>query len=71
MILSLLIATGILNLLACFQGFCDLYRLTVYAVISDALGLAMAWIPFAVGEILVYLAVLAIVIYLGFLLVFE
>ena len=70
MILSLLIATGILNLLACFQGFCDLYRLTVYAVISDMLGLAMAWIPFAVGEILVYLAVLAIVIYLGFLLAF-
>lgn len=50
----------LLNLLGCLRGFCDWYKRWIYGVVSDALGMATAWIPFALGEILAYLGALAI-----------
>ncbi len=53
--------TAALNLLGCMQAFCDIYKKTVYGVISDALGILTSWVPFPLGEILGYLGVLAVV----------
>lgn len=50
--------SAVLNLLACFRGFCDWYKRTVYGVISDGLGMATGWFPVALGEILAYIGVL-------------
>ncbi|MBR6477944.1 MAG: DUF3810 family protein [Lachnospiraceae bacterium] len=44
----------VLNLLAFHRGFCDWYKLSVYGIISDALGMATGWFSFAIGEILGY-----------------
>lgn len=60
-LISLVAVTVLLNVLGCFQGFCDWYKLTVYGVISDALGVAMGWFPFALGEILGYLGILLVI----------
>ena len=60
-IIGLTAVTIIMNLLGCMQAFCDLYKKTVYGVISDALGILTSWIPFPLGEILGYLGVLAVV----------
>ena len=60
-ILGLTAVTAALNLLGCMQAFCDVYKKTVYGVISDALGILTSWIPFPLGEILGYLGALAVV----------
>lgn len=51
--------TALLNLLACVQPFCDLYKQTVYGVISDGLGMLTGWFPVALGELLMYFGALA------------
>ena len=61
-IIGLTAVTIIMNLLGCMQAFCDLYKKTVYGVISDALGILTSWIPFPLGEILGYLGALAVLI---------
>ncbi len=60
-IIGLTAVTIIMNLLGCMQAFCDVYKKTVYGVISDALGILTSWIPFPLGEILGYLGVLAVI----------
>ena len=67
---SLLILLGVaavLNLLGCFQGFCDWYKKIVYGWISDALGFLFGWIPVAVGELLGYVGALAVLFGIIFL----
>lgn len=49
-----------LNVLACFHGFCDWYKLTIYGLISDALGMITGWIPVAIGELMAYVGVLGL-----------
>ncbi len=63
---------ALLNLLGCLRGFCDWYKRWIYGVVSDALGMATAWIPFALGEVLAYLGVIAVIGLLatGILLIF-
>ena len=54
----------VFNLLACFRPFCDIYKRTVYAVISDGLGVLMGWIPVAIGELLMYLGAVGLLAFL-------
>ena len=61
-IIGLTAVTIIMNLLGCMQAFCDLYKKTLYGVISDALGILTSWIPFPLGEILGYLGALTVLI---------
>lgn len=53
-----------LNLLACMGPFCDLYKRTIYGIISDGLGILTGWIPVALGEILMYFGAVAVVVLL-------
>ena len=64
LVIILAAATGILNLLACVRPFCDLYKRTVYGVISDCLGMLTGWIPVAIGELLMYLGALVLTLFL-------
>ena len=63
---GLLTITAVLNLLACIRPFCDLYKRTVYGLISDALGVLTGWFPVALGELLMYLG--AVMVLVGVLL---
>ncbi len=63
---GLLAITAVLNLLACIRPFCDLYKRTVYGLISDALGVLTGWFPVALGELLMYLG--AVMVLVGVLL---
>ncbi|MCR4896608.1 MAG: DUF3810 domain-containing protein [Lachnospiraceae bacterium] len=60
--LILPIVIVILNLLACIRPFCDAYKRSVYPLISDVLGRINARIPFALGEILMYLGAAAVLL---------
>lgn len=53
-----------LNILACIQPLCDLYKRTVYGLISDCLGVLTGWFPVALGELLMYFGAIALVCFL-------
>ena len=55
----------LLNVLGCFRPFCNFYKKTVYGFLSDGLGLLTGWIPFALGEILMYLGALWLIVFLA------
>ena len=55
--LTAIIITAIimlLNILACFKGFCDFYSDRIYGRIADIIGRVMSIFPIALGEILMY-----------------
>ena len=63
LVIVLLAVTAVLNLLGCFRAFCDWYKLTIYGLISDALGLLMGWIPVPVGELLGLAGIVAVLLF--------
>lgn len=54
----LLVLIACINVLACFPKFCDAYRNTVYHMVSGLIGRVSSVIPFVIGEILIYLAII-------------
>lgn len=58
--LVLILLTILLNIIAFSQSFCDWYKATVYGVISDVMGRAMAVFPVAIGELIMYLGILLV-----------
>ena len=70
--LIVFITTLIMNLAGFFPPFCDLYTERVYGYIADGFGFLWSKVPFAIGEILMYLAaaLLVFLIILGILFIF-
>ena len=54
------VLTVVLNAAAFSTAFCDLYSRSIYAVISDVGGRLTDIFPFALGEIIMYISVLAV-----------
>ena len=63
-LLALIGLTAGLNALACSEAFCNGYTKIVYPCISDVLGWLLGWIPFALGEIIMYAGAIALVLLL-------
>lgn len=61
-ILAMLGVTLLLNLAACVEGLCNVYKAHCYPVIATALGKAMGWFPVALGELLMYLAAILLLV---------
>lgn len=61
-ILTIFIISAVLNIAACFRSFCDWYTDTIYPVIADTFGKINNNIPFAIGEIIMYIGGIAIMI---------
>ena len=61
-LLCVLAVTVLLNLAGCLPALCDLYTDHVYRYIADGLGHLTALLPFALGEIIMYLGVLLAVL---------
>ncbi len=56
----------VLNILACFKGFCNFYKSTFYPGIADFWGRILGVLPVAAGELLMYLGALLLSLALVF-----
>jgi len=63
-------ALTLINLIFCIPRLANLYTNTIYLVISNYVGMITDRIPFLLGEILAYIAVVAVIIYVIILLVY-
>lgn len=52
-----------LNISAIYTPFCDTYRSSVYGFIADNLGTAIGYIPFALGEVLMFIFITIILLF--------
>ena len=53
-----------LNIAAFFTPFCDTYRSTVYGFIADNLGKAIGYLPYALGEVLMFTFIVIILLFI-------
>lgn len=53
--------TILLNLLGCIERFCAFYRENIYGYIASALGFLMSFIPFPLGEVLMYVGAMIVI----------
>lgn len=60
-----------MNIAAFSVGFCDMYRIKFYGYISDVLGKLTANIPFALGEVLMYVLILIIILLIVLTIIFA
>lgn len=70
---TLIILLGIiltLNALAFSKKICDLYTDTIYQWVSDRLGYISSYIPFCVGEIIMYFAIFLVLLAIASLVLF-
>lgn len=65
--IALFCLAALLALIGLFPKVCDRYTDSVYGIIADGLGRLTARLPFALGEILMYLGILLLVLGLIFL----
>lgn len=72
-VIDIVALTIVLNIIACSKEFCDWYTVTVYRFLNAVIGTLTGWIPFALGEIIMYIGaamLLFIVIFGIFRLIF-
>lgn len=60
-LISLISITVLLNLIAFSKDFCDFYADRIYPVINRVIGTLTSWIPFAMGEMLMYIGALMLI----------
>lgn len=62
--LSLFIITTILNIIAFSKSFCDWYANNIYPVLNAIIGSMTSFIPFAIGEIIMYIGAFMIMVFI-------
>lgn len=61
-LLSLVVLTVLLNLLGFSKTFCNFYTDHIYGGVHFVFGILSTWIPFALGEIIMYAGAVAVVL---------
>lgn len=54
--------TVLMNILSCFRQFCDWYTLHIYRHTAEIIGRITSPVPFAVGEIIMYAAMVSVIL---------
>lgn len=60
-VITLISIMILLNLIALSKDFCDFYTDRIYPVINRIIGTLTSWIPFAMGEIIMYIGALMLI----------
>ncbi len=70
-LLTLVIASAVINIIGFSKGFCTWYADNVYPFLNCILGTLTSWCPFAIGEIIMYAGALLIIVLLVSVILFA